>query len=164
MIEISDNFTYGEVVGSYVATAKGIYNLTTSEYIINNARDLSKNIFEPLRSHYGVGFSPNSWFRCEELEEEICWKSFNKWCIDRGRKADKVSWMDYFNRKSHPTGQAGDIEIPGVSNDDLYEYIKENMEFDQLIREFRKEGDPTSGWVHVSFNEGSNRMQAFEYG
>ena len=73
------------------------------------------------------------------------------------------TWKDYFERKSHPRGEAADIEIPGINNDDLYHWIRDEsgLEFDQLIREFRKAGDPNSGWVHVSFRINNNRNQAF---
>ena len=52
---------------------------------------------------------------------------------------------------------AADINVPGMGNDDLAEYIRDNMDFDQVILEFHTLGQPASGWVHVSFNIKGNK-------
>ena len=52
----------------------------------------------------------------------------------------------------HCKGQAVDIEVPGVANYDVAEWIKDNLDFDQVILEFYTPGIPDSGWVHVSYN------------
>ena len=54
---------------------------------------------------------------------------------------------------------AADIEIPGVANAELAEWIKDNLEFRQLILEFYTPGIPDSGWVHVSYNPADNKKQ-----
>ena len=76
--------------------------------------------------------------------------------------------ITYISPSTHSTSngsQAVDIEIPGIPNDDLFNWVDQNIpEYDQLIREFPKAGDPYSGWVHVSFNEGNNRRQKFTIG
>jgi zinc D-Ala-D-Ala carboxypeptidase len=62
----------------------------------------------------------------------------------------------------HPTtaqGFAADIEIPGIANAELAEWIKENCEFSQLILEFYTVGVPDSGWVHVSYDPSDNKKQ-----
>ena len=59
----------------------------------------------------------------------------------------------------HCKGMAADIEIPGVANADLAEWISENLEFRQLILEFYTPGIPDSGWVHVSYNPEDNKKQ-----
>jgi zinc D-Ala-D-Ala carboxypeptidase len=62
----------------------------------------------------------------------------------------------------HPTtaqGFAADIEIPGIANADLAEWIKENCEFRQLILEFYTPGIPDSGWVHVSYDSSDLKKQ-----
>ena len=72
------------------------------------------------------------------------------------------SWAQYFAQKSHPKGEAVDIEIPGISNDELIEWIDANIPvYDQLIREFPKPGDPSSGWVHCSYSATINRRERF---
>jgi len=62
-------------------------------------------------------------------------------------------------KSQHIEGKAADIEIPSINNKDLAWWIRNNLEVDQLILEFYKEGEPNSGWVHVSYNEGENRNQ-----
>jgi zinc D-Ala-D-Ala carboxypeptidase len=59
----------------------------------------------------------------------------------------------------HIRGQAADIEIPGIPNAELAEWIKDNLEYNQLILEFYTPGVPDSGWVHVSYIPEANRNQ-----
>jgi zinc D-Ala-D-Ala carboxypeptidase len=59
----------------------------------------------------------------------------------------------------HCRGQAADIEIPGVANADLAQWIADNLEFRQLILEFYTPGIPDSGWVHVSYVAEDNKKQ-----
>ena len=60
----------------------------------------------------------------------------------------------------HATGNAADLEVPGVDNKELATWIKENLEYDQLILEFYRDGEPDSGWVHVSWNSEKNRSNS----
>ena len=138
----------------------GIDN-TAPEWVLENARLTAHHLNEPIRDKFGA-YRPNSWYRGKELEQAITWKGgFKRWCARYAKPWNHASWPEYFARKSHPRGQAVDGEIPGVDNDDLYFWIKSNLEFDQLIREFPKPGDPMSGWVHWSWNKDGNRKQAF---
>jgi len=92
-----------------------------------------------LCEHYGIPFIPNSGFRCLELNRAI----------------------GSSDRSQHTTGEAVDFEVPGISNREVALWVKENCKFDQLILEFYKEGDPSSGWVHCSYViEGENRKSA----
>ena len=59
----------------------------------------------------------------------------------------------------HAEGKAADIEVIGVDNKVLAQWIKDNLEFDQMILEFYRDGEPDSGWIHVSWNSGENRNQ-----
>jgi hypothetical protein len=62
------------------------------------------------------------------------------------------------SRSQHCKGEAADIEVPGTPNAELAEWIRDNLEFDQLILEFYTSGVPDSGWVHVSYKtDGTNR-------
>jgi zinc D-Ala-D-Ala carboxypeptidase len=162
---IGKHFIHKEVVKSQTAERLGLENFVRNQDVFDNATALAVNVLDPLREHYG-SYSPGSWFRGEALEFNICVGGFAKWCKDNvvDPKAPDA-WAAYFKRKQHPKGAAADIEINGVDNDTLYAYIKNNLEFDQLIREFRKEGDPMSGWVHVSWDRhGANRNQAIHIG
>lgn len=157
---ISKHFKMYEIAKSDIAIRDYIDN-TPSPVILDNALLLAENVLEPIREHFGIPFSPTSWFRCEQLEWRINEKAFKIWAIRTGKQASQDHvWKEYFALKSHPKGEAADIEIPGISNDVLYDWIKENIpEYDQLIREFGVPGDPTSGWVHVSYRLNNNRKQ-----
>lgn len=162
--EISKYFKHYEVVRSSTADRYEIDNNIYCPTVMYSAELLAKNVLDKVRAHFGP-ISPSSWFRCEELERHICKVAFAKWCEVRKLPQNKDSWITYFLRKQHPQGGAADIEVMGVSNDDLFAWIKENLEFDQLIREFPKKDKPMSGWVHVSWNaHGKNRKQAFTIG
>lgn len=162
--KLSDNFTMREVSRSSTADRLGIDN-TPGATVLTRARDLAVKVLQPVRDHYGVGFSPNSWYRSEDLEKVIARRGFERWCEKNMFDiSSPLIWQRYFARKQHPTGMAADIEIPGIDNDVLFEWIKINLKYDQLIREFRRKGDPKSGWVHVSYKAEQNRMQAFHIG
>ena len=171
-MKISKHFHDWEVGKSSTAERLGIDN-TPPEDVMKRATDLAVYVLDAIRVQFGA-YSAQSWYRCEELEQALTWKSgFKNWCKRKGlawamslaalriRPDVRIAWAQYFGRKSHPKGEAADIEVTGVSNDDLYAWIEANLEFDQLIREFPKPGQPRSGWVHVSFRKGNNRRQAF---
>lgn len=153
------NFTHREVARSSTADRYNIDN-TPNEEVLRNAYALAVNCLMPVRHAFGA-FAPNSWYRGEALERVICRQSFIDWCTKYKKQRGVDAWNEYFARKSHPKGQAADIEIIGVPNDELYQWCLANLKFDQLIREFPKDGDPMSGWVHISYNATQNRGQAF---
>ena len=158
--KVSTNFYVSEVEFSETAVRLEIEN-KAPEVVLEAARLVAHHILEPVRTQY-IPFRPQSWYRSEALEKAITWeKGFRRWCAKRNLPWTEATWPQYFARKSHPHGQAVDFEIVGVDNDDLYFWIKENLEFDQLIREFPKPGDKMSGWVHVSWNNDGNRRQSF---
>ena len=66
------------------------------------------------------------------------------------------------SKSQHAKGQAADIEIPGVDNKVLAQWIKNNLVFDQLILEFYKESDPRSGWIHVSYVAENPRKESLK--
>lgn len=162
--KISAHFSHYEVCKSSTADRYDIDNTPNSE-VLENAVILADNVLEPIRVHFGYSFSPNSWYRSEALETVICYRSYEKWCVRKGLGGPSdQNWAKYFARKSHPKGKAADIEMYQVDNDDLYVWVKKNLQYDQLIREFPKPGDPNSGWVHVSFDKNGNRMMNFTIG
>lgn len=161
---ISKYFRHYEVVRSSTASRKGFDNDIYCPQVAYNAEQLGKNVLDKVRERFGA-FGPNSWYRGEELEKDITENAYKNWCAKRSLEVNEESWRSYFARKQHPKGSAADIEISGVGNDDLFEWIKDNLEFDQLIREFPKKDKPMSGWVHVSWSShGKNRKQAFTIG
>lgn len=126
-------FTIPELCKSDTASRLGIENIPTQE-IEKNLEALVNNVLDPLREWYGKPIKVNSGYRCPELNKAV------------GSKSKK---------SQHMFGQAADIDTNSVvENKKLYEYIKENLEFDQLIDE------SNFAWVHVSFRaDGNNRKQ-----
>lgn len=165
--KISEFFHHYEVVKSIEAERNELDNYVYDPELLLNAQALGKNVLDKVRDHFYPivkrGFTPNSWYRGEALEHYICRKDFTNWCAKQGVNPQAPdAWFSYFQRKQHPKCCAADIEISGVSNVDLFEWIKKNLEYDQLILEFVNPKIPNSGWVHVSWNRfGNNRKQAF---
>ncbi len=140
--KLSDHFCLGELIFSETAARKHIDNTPPADIEANLIR-LCEHILEPVRQHYGKPFRPNSCYRGPELNSAV------------GGSA----------KSQHCKGEAVDIEVPGVSNYDLAKWIEQNLEFDQLILECYRSGEPTSGWVHVSLKPPglTNRKQALTY-
>ena len=137
-MKLSKHFSLSELTKSSTAERKGIAN-EPDEDAVENLLVRCSEILEPVREHYGIPFAPNSGFRCLDLNRAI-------------GSSDK---------SQHVTGQAVDFEIPGVDNKDVALWVMDNCDFDQLILEFYKEGEPTSGWVHCSYViERDNRKSA----
>lgn len=153
------HFYLYEMFHSDISDRNGIDNTTIDPVIIQRGVNIAKNILTPIRDHYNIPYSPTSWFRCEELEQLLCNHDFHEWCSRHGHEADAGSWITYFQRKQHPKGCAVDLKIPGISTLELFTWIRDNLEFDQLLKEYYRENYPFSGWVHCSFVEHANRMQ-----
>lgn len=133
---LSANFTLGELVKSQTAARLGIDN-TPSERVINNLKNLVKNVLQPLRSKLGRVVSVSSCYRSVELNKAIGGASTS----------------------DHIEGFAADIEVFGMSNKALFEFIKREFKFTQLILEFYDPKDESSGWVHVSYNPDDLRCE-----
>ena len=124
-------FTIKELCKSDTAKNKGIDN-TPSTDIMVNLIDLVEAILDPLREWYGKPIRVNSGYRCEALNSAI-----------GGAK-----------NSQHTTGMAADIDAGSVEeNKKLFDNIKDNLEFDQLIDEKHL------SWVHASYHENNNRKQ-----
>ena len=133
MKRISKHISYKEAVGSNYAKQKGISNKPNEEQV-ENMKLLAEKVFEPLREWVDAPIKVNSMFRSLELNTAL--------------KGSKTS--------SHMKGEAMDItSMGGKSNLEMFHYIKDNLDFDQLIWEFGKEPK----WLHVSFNKDNNRKQ-----
>tara|TARA_R100001129_G_scaffold147167_2_gene108615 strand:- start:3128 stop:3571 length:444 start_codon:yes stop_codon:yes gene_type:complete len=137
---LSDHFSLAEFTKSQTAIRKGIKN-DPNDAAIENMRLVCENILEPVRQHYDIPFTLNSGFRCLALNEAVGSSS----------------------KSQHVTGQAADFEVPTIANKDLAYWIMDNLDYDQVLLEFYKEGDPSSGWVHCSYDNGNNRKQAKKF-
>ena len=121
------------------ATRKGIENKAGSGEI-KNLTDLCYGVLEPVRAKFEKPIMITSGYRTEALCEIL--------------KSSKSS--------QHTKGEAVDFEIAGISNLQVALWIQNNVDFDQLILEYYT-GEQNSGWIHCSYQEGSNRKQVLTY-
>ena len=135
-MKLSENFSLIELTKSQTAARKDIDNTPSPEHQ-ENLKLLCTHILQPVRDRFERVVSVSSGYRSEEL------------CLAIGSKITS----------QHAKGQAADFEIYGLSNQELANYIKENLDYDQLILEYWKKEDPNSGWVHCSYNVNVNRKQ-----
>jgi zinc D-Ala-D-Ala carboxypeptidase len=135
-MNLTKNFTLEEMTKSETALRYDIDN-TPNEQEISAMKLLAEKVLQPVRDHFARGVKCNSGYRSLEVNQKV----------GGSRNSD------------HIRGQAADIEIPGVPNAELAEWIKDNLEFNQLILEFYTPGVPDSGWVHVSYIPEANRNQ-----
>ena len=136
-MKISDHISYKEAVKSNTALRLNIKN-EPDDYQITNMVGIAHNVFEPLREYVGGPIKINSMFRCEELNRAIGGSSRSQHCEGRAIDID-----DTFGHKT---------------NAEMFEYIRNNLNFDQLIWEFGDDNNPA--WVHVSYiAEDGNRKR-----
>ena len=135
-MKLSANFELSELTKSQVAERKGLPNNPSANQI-DNLKALCINVLQPIRSEFDKPVIISSGYRSGEV------------CVAIGSKPTS----------QHAEGKACDFEIIGVDNKDLFDWIKNNLEFDQLILEFYKDGESNSGWIHVSWNGEDNRNQ-----
>jgi len=134
MKKISKHISYKEATYSNYAKKHKIENTPDDEQI-ENMKLLAKEVFEPLREWVGGPIKVNSMYRSDELN----------------------SGLNGSINSSHLKGEAMDITSMGLkSNLEMFNYIKDNLDFDQLIWEYGKR-NPV--WLHVSFNSVKNRKQ-----
>jgi zinc D-Ala-D-Ala carboxypeptidase len=140
MEKISKHISYKEGTRSITALRKGINN-TPNDYELANMEAVAANIFEPLREWVGGPIKINSFFRCEELNTAIGGSSNSQHC--QGRAIDIDDTYGY------------------KTNAEMFEYIKTNLNFDQIIWEFGTDTNPD--WVHVSYvSEEQNRNRCLK--
>ena len=134
---VSKNITYKEATHSTTAKRLGIDNTPNAEQFSNMVY-VAENVFQPIREHFGTPIYVSSFFRSDGLNKAI------KGSIN----------------STHKKGEAMDLDADvygGVTNAQIFNYIKDNLEFDQLIWEFGTDDEPA--WVHVSLSKRNNRNQ-----
>ena len=125
---ISEHISYKEGVYSITATRRGIDNTPNDEQL-KNMELIADEMFEPLRTYVGGPIKINSFFRCPELNTAIGGSGKSQHC-----KGQAIDIDDTFGR---------------MTNAEMYHWIKEHLEFDQMIWEFGDDDNPD--WVHISF-------------
>ena len=127
-MKLSENFSLDEVIRSATATKLGIDNIPEQEHL-DNLQVVVDEIAQPLRDHFGKPVRINSGYRSPALNEAIGGST----------------------KSQHSKGEALDLEIDGVSNLEVADWITDNCDYDQVILEFYNPADgPNSGWVHAS--------------
>lgn len=135
-MNLTQNFTLSEMTKSETALRHGMDN-TPGEVEIDNLKMLAEKVLQPVRDHYARGVKVNSGYRSPDVNAKV----------GGSRTSD------------HCRGMAADIEIPGVPNHELAEWIAKNLPFTQVILEFYTRGVPDSGWVHVSYDPANLKKQ-----
>jgi len=138
-MKLSKNLTLKECTKSITAARLGLKN-EPSKKEIANLREIAQHIFQPVRDHFGVPIYVSSGYRSPRLNSTI---------------GGSVT-------SQHMRGQALDLDADvygEISNADIFRYIKDNLDFDQLIWE--QGTDLSPAWVHVSYvsdRENRNRV------
>jgi len=135
-MNLTKNFTLAEMTKSETALRHGIDN-TPGEAEIAALKLLAEKVLQPVRDHFGKGVKVNSAYRSPAANQKVGGSPTSDHC----------------------RGQASDIEIPGVPNAELAQWIRDNLDFRQVILEFYTPGIPDSGWVHVSYVAEDNKKQ-----
>ena len=133
------------MISKHISDKEGVYSNTAIRMGINNKpgerqlynmKIIAKQIFEPVRNWVGGPVKINSFFRSEELNTAIGGSKSSQHC-----KGQAIDIDDTFGHKT---------------NAEMYKFIKDNLNFDQLIWEFGNEENPA--WIHVSYvSEEQNR-------
>ena len=135
-MKLSKNLSLAEVTKSITAKRLGIDN-TPDEWVKENLKQIAEHVFQPLRNHFRRPIYVSSGYRSADLNTAI---------------GGSV-------RSQHVEGRALDLDgdvFGRISNYKIFQYIRENLEFDQLIWEFGDKNNPD--WVHVSYvHDGFNR-------
>ena len=140
-MKLSNNLSVKEVTKSNTAKRFVIDNRPTIEHL-QNLKAIALNIFQPARNHFKKPIFVSSGYRSEDLNEKI-----------GGSKTSQ-----------HSKGQALDLDahtFGGLTNKELFDFISEHLEFDQIIWEFGTDEEPD--WVHVSYvSSGINRGESLK--
>lgn len=130
-MQLSEHLSLNEVTTSGTAKRLGIDNNPTTEHL-NNLKLVAENVFEPIRKHFGKPIKVSSGYRSKALNDATPGSS---------------------STSQHCSGEALDLDqdgmTTGVTNKMVFDYIKNNLNFDQLIWEFGTDSNPD--WVHVSW-------------
>ena len=139
-MKISKHVSYKEGVRSNTATRRGIDNTPTDDHL-HFMEIIAHEIFEPLREWVGGPIKINSFFRSPDLNTAIGGSAMSQHCKGQAMDID-----DTFGYKT---------------NAEMFKWIKENLNFDQMIWEFGNDGNPD--WVHISYvSEAKNRNRCLK--
>ena len=137
---ISEHISLKEGIKSHTATRLSIDNTPRSLDLIN-MKTIAQEVFEPLRKFVGGPIAINSFYRSPKLNSAIGGSTSSQHCSGRAIDID-----DNYGYKT---------------NAEMFEYIKCNLDYDQMIWEFGNDSNPD--WVHVSYvSEDENRRRCLK--
>lgn len=142
MKKISPNITFREAIRSDTAYKHGIVNAPGIREL-EAMQLVAVNIFEPIRNHFKVPILVSSFYRSQEVNALVGGSKTSQHC--KGEAID----MDA-------------IDSTGLTNKKIFEFIKDNLDFDQLIWEYGTRLNPA--WVHCSYKKSGNRNQILYIG
>jgi zinc D-Ala-D-Ala carboxypeptidase len=134
MGNISEHISYNEATYSSTARQFNIKN-APNECQLANMKLVAEKVFEPLRKYMGQPIKVTSFFRSKKLNIKIGGSATSQHC----------------------EGKAMDLDTDNGRNKEMFDYIKDNLDFDQLIYEFGTDENPE--WVHVSYSATGNRRE-----
>jgi len=137
-MKLSKYVSLAEVTKSDTASRRGISNEPTPEHL-ENLKTICTEVFDKVREHFGVPIYISSGYRSAALNKAIGGSSTSDHNLGRALDLDQ------------------DFRSNGITNMDVFKFIKDNLEFDQLIYEFGNSKNPD--WVHVGYRKGANRKQ-----
>jgi zinc D-Ala-D-Ala carboxypeptidase len=140
---ISPHISWEDAIRSDTAKREGINNWFTPEQLVRMTI-LANKVYEPLVQHFGTKIFISSFFRCARLNSLMGGAPASQHLANNGAAIDLDADLN-----------------PGVGNQEVFDYIKDNLEFDQLIAESLNP-DGSIGWCHVSYNEFNNRHEVMK--
>jgi hypothetical protein len=130
-MKLSENLTLREVVKSNTADRNNISNLPTEEHL-ENLKIVAERVFQPIREHFGVPIGISSGYRSKALNAAVGGSLSSHHCKGMALDLD----ADIFGK---------------VTNSEIFHYIKDNLEFSQLIWEYGDDLEPN--WVHIGYDK-----------
>lgn len=133
-------FSISELVHSDIAVKYNINNMPDIIHL-DNILNLIYYVLQPIRLKFGTVVVSGGY------------RSYSLW--------NKLKQLGYNPAKDsqHLRGQAADIVVPSRNLKEVFRWIRDNLEYDQLLYEYNSKGDV---WIHVSFNKGKNRKKAID--
>lgn len=133
-------FSMSELIHSDIAIKYNINNMPDIIHL-DNILNLIYYVLQPIRLKFGTVIVSGGY------------RSYSLW--------NKLKQLGYNPAKDsqHLRGQAADIVVPSRNLKEVFRWIRDNIEYDQLLYEYNSKGDV---WIHVSFNKGKNRKKAID--
>ena len=129
-------FTMSELIHSDIADMYKINNMPNIEHL-DNILNLIFYVLQPLREYLKMPVIISGGYRSYNLWQKL---------KDLGKNPAKNS--------QHLTGQAADIQVVNKDLKTVFNWMKENLPYDQLLFEYDLKGNK---WIHVSYCHGKNR-------